>query len=110
MAALKDCLRAAAVAVQQCVANYSFGVESVGGGTKAETSVQGNINESGDKQLDLDVAADLAVEAALRSCPLIAGFLSEERKGFVEKIKSVASGWLNSYPSTCIENILSFTH
>lgn len=77
--ALKACLREAAVAVQKVVAGYDFGVSQVGGGLSL-----GKINESGDKQLDLDIAADLAVERALRQCPLIAGFLSEERKGFVE--------------------------
>jgi len=80
--ALKNCLREAAISVQKCVAEYSFGVENVGGG-KSQAS-EGAINESGDRQLDLDVAADLAVEEALRNCPLVAGVLSEERKGFVE--------------------------
>jgi len=68
---LMNCLRDAALAVQHCVANYDF------------LAKKGPENKSGDAQLDLDIAADRAVERALRRCPLVAGFCSEEREGFV---------------------------
>lgn len=68
---LMDCLRNAALAVQLCVANYDFHTK------------KGPMNQSGDAQLDLDIAADRAVAHALRQCPIVAGFCSEEREGFV---------------------------
>jgi len=41
------------------------------------------VNVSGDKVLALDDLADKHIEDALASCPLIAGFASEEREDFV---------------------------
>ena len=41
-------------------------------------------NVSGDAVLALDDLADKHIEAALRACPLVAGFASEEREAFVQ--------------------------
>lgn len=69
---IKATLQVAARAVQECYAKYDF---------RGKTN---STNRSGDNQESLDIAADKAVEAVLRKNPIIAGFCSEERDGFVQ--------------------------
>ncbi len=83
---VREALQAGAVAVHAELARHvgwsGAAVDALLRAPAAGAAARRNV--SGDAVLALDELADKHIEAALRACPHVAGFASEEREAFVQ--------------------------
>ncbi|GBG31089.1 Fructose-1,6-bisphosphatase 1 [Hondaea fermentalgiana] len=84
--AIEDALKRASVKIYEEIQRHIgwTGDEISSFVQEGATQKTTKVNTSGDKVLQLDMLADKHVEDALRDCPYVAGFASEEREDFVQ--------------------------